>query len=222
MSRSKNIFLEVWDSDDSFQSQDDNQFDSAQLQIEDSALSVENIPEEGALSWQQVYEKMIHSVVSITASSPTGSTSGTGVVMSADGYIITNAHVVDGAMNISVLLTDDRVFSAKVIGADTISDLAVLAVEATDLIPAEFGDSSVLRVGDAVVAIGDPLGVELRGSMTDGIISAIERDLQVGGRTMSLLQTTAALNSGNSGGPLVNCYGQVIGINTMKIGDNAI
>ena len=213
--------LEVWDSDDSFQSQDDNQFDSAQLQIEDSALSVENIPEEGALSWQQVYEKMIHSVVSITASSPTGSTSGTGVVMSADGYIITNAHVVDGAMNISVLLTDDRVFSAKVIGADTISDLAVLAVEATDLIPAEFGDSSVLRVGDAVVAIGDPLGVELRGSMTDGIISAIERDLQVGGRTMSLLQTTAALNSGNSGGPLVNCYGQVIGINTMKIGDNA-
>jgi len=199
----------------------ENPSGSTQLQISDSAPSVENIPEEGGLSWQQVYAKLIDSVVSISCLSPTGSSSGTGVVMSSDGYIITNAHVVEDAASVSVLLTDGRTFDAKVLGADTVSDLAVLFVPSKNLVPAEFGDSSALRVGDAVVAIGDPLGVELRGSMTDGIISAIERDLLVGGRTMSLLQTTAALNSGNSGGPLVNCYGQVVGINTMKIGDNA-
>ena len=86
------------------------------------------------------------------------------------------------------------------------------------LTAAEFGDAKTLRVGDAVVAIGDPLGMELRGSMTDGIISAINRDVTTGGRTLTLIQTNAALNSGNSGGPLINCYGQVIGINTMKMG----
>ena len=102
-----------------------------------------------------------------------------------------------------------------------LSDLAVLRVSAPGLIPAEFGDSSQLRVGDEVVAIGDPLGVELRGTMTNGIISGINRDIKSGNRTLTLLQTTAALNTGNSGGPLVNCYGQVVGINTMKIGDYA-
>ena len=106
-------------------------------------------------------------------------------------------------------------------GADSISDLAVLRIEAENLIPAEFGDSSVLRVGDSVAAIGDPLGVSLRGTLTDGIVSAINRDVSVGGRTMTLIQTNAAINSGNSGGPLINCYGQVIGINTMKIGGTA-
>ena len=104
-------------------------------------------------------------------------------------------------------------------GVDSISDLAVLRIDAEDLIPAVFGNSDEAQVGDTVVAIGDPLGIELRGTMTDGIISAINRDVEVGGRVMSLLQTNAALNSGNSGGPLINCFGQVIGINTMKIGD---
>ena len=94
----------------------------------------------------------------------------------------------------------------------------MLYVQASDLTPAEFGDSSTLRVGDAVAAIGDPLGIEFRGTMTDGIVSAINRDVTSGGRTMTLIQTNAALNSGNSGGPLLNCYGQVVGINTMKIG----
>lgn len=191
------------------------------LQISDAPRSVENIPQEGALSWQQVYAKVIDSVVSITCTGDGISSSGTGVVMTKGGYIITNAHVVGGAINISVLLTDGRTFPARVVGSDSVSDLAVLYVEAGDLTPAQFGDSSVLRVGDEVVAIGDPLGVELRGTMTDGIISAINRDITVGGRTMSLIQTSAALNSGNSGGPLVNCYGQVIGINTMKVGDYA-
>ena len=194
---------------------------SAMLTISDSPLSEENVAEEGALSWQQVYSKVIPSVVSITCVSESSNTSGTGVVMTKNGYIITNAHVVDGAGSVTVLLTDGRTLAARVVGSDSVSDLAVLFINATDLTPAEFGKSSSLRVGDAVVAIGDPLGAELRGTMTDGIISGINRDISVGGRTMSLVQTTAALNSGNSGGPLVNCYGQVIGINTMKIGDAA-
>ena len=93
----------------------------------------------------------------------------------------------------------------------------MLKVDATDLQPAEFGDSGKLAVGDCVVAIGDPLGAQLRGTMTSGIVSAINRDLEVNDRTMTLIQTDAALNNGNSGGPLINCYGQVIGINTMKL-----
>ena len=141
-------------------------------------------------------------------------------VNTADGYIITNAHVIAGATAVEVLLTDGRTVAATLVGADGVSDLAVLLVQASDLVPAEFGTSESVRVGDAVVAIGDPLGIALRGTMTNGIVSAINRDITTGGRTMTLIQTNAALNNGNSGGPLLNCYGQVIGINTMKIGDN--
>ena len=193
----------------------------AMLQISESPAAQENIPEDGALSWQQVYEKVIPSVVSISCAGESTTSTGTGVVMSRNGYIITNAHVVEDAQSITVLLTDGRTFDACILGSDGVSDLAVLFINATDLTAAEFGDSASLRVGDEVVAIGDPLGIELRGTMTDGIISAINRDIVTGGRTMSLIQTSAALNAGNSGGPLVNCYGQVIGINTMKIGDYA-
>lgn len=174
---------------------------------------------EGALSLQEIYEKAIHSTVSIVCSYPGGSSTGTGVVLTQSGYIVTNCHVVSGAQQISVLLTDGRTFDAQLVGADEISDLAVLSIHADELTCAELGDSTTLRVGDTVVAIGDPLGVELRGTMTDGIVSAINRDIQIDGRTMNLIQTNAALNSGNSGGPLLNVYGQVIGINTMKMGD---
>ena len=183
------------------------------LKLNPSPESVANVPQEGGMSWQDIYEKNIPSVVSITVRG----FSGTGVILSESGYIVTNSHVISGGGEISVLLTDDRSFPAAVVGDDPVSDLAVLKIEAADLIPAEFGDSDVLRVGDAVAAIGDPLGLELRGTFTDGIISAISRDVTVNGRTMTLLQTNAALNSGNSGGPLVNCHGQVIGINTLKI-----
>ena len=140
------------------------------------------------------------------------------MVLSQNGYLVTNAHVIHDAQEIQILLTDGRTFSARVVGTDDLSDLAVLYIAADDLIPATFGDSSALRVGDAVVAIGDPLGIAFRGTMTDGIVSAINRDVETGGRKMTLVQTNAALNSGNSGGPLINCYGQVIGINTMKVG----
>lgn len=177
----------------------------------------ENIPGSDCLSFQDIYEKNIPSVVSISCTLSGGSASGTGVVLTESGYIVTNCHVVEDATGISVLLSDDRSYSATLVGADAVSDLAVLHISADGLTPAQFGDSSTLRVGDAVAAIGDPLGIELRGSLTDGIISAINRDVTVDGRTMTLIQTNAALNSGNSGGPLINCYGQVIGINTMKI-----
>lgn len=170
------------------------------------------------LSLQQIYEDTIDSVVSIICTLENGKSSGTGVVLTENGYIVTNCHVIEGASAVSVLLTDGRTLTAQVVGSDAVSDLAVLWVDAANLSPAQFGDSSTLRVGDIAVAIGDPLGVELRGTMTDGIISAINRNVTSGGRTMTLIQTNAALNSGNSGGPLLNCYGQVIGINTMKIG----
>ena len=174
---------------------------------------------EGVLSLQEIYEKAIHSTVSIVCSYQGGSSTGTGVVLTESGYIVTNCHVVEGAQKISVLLTDGRTFDAQLVGLDKISDLAVLSIHAGSLVCAELGDSTTLRVGDTVVAIGDPLGVELRGTMTDGIVSAINRDIEIDGRTMNLIQTNAALNSGNSGGPLLNQYGQVIGINTMKMGD---
>ena len=173
----------------------------------------------GGLSLQEIYRQNIPSVVSISCLLPGGRASGTGVVLTADGFLVTNAHVVEGAAQISVLLSDGRQLDALTVGTDRVSDLAVLRVDAQDLTPAVFGDSELAQVGDAVVAIGDPLGIELRGTMTDGIISAINRDVEVEGRVMSLLQTNAALNSGNSGGPLINMLGQVIGINTMKIGD---
>ena len=189
------------------------------LTIDDSPQSVENIPadEEGALSLQEIYEKVIPSVASISCVQQGGTASGTGIVMSDDGYVITNYHVIESAQQIYVLLSDENTYTATLVGGDEATDLAVLKVEATGLTPAEFGDSDALRVGDVVVAIGDPLGTELRGTMTDGIVSAINRDLNLSGRQMTLIQTNAALNSGNSGGPLINCYGQVIGINTMKM-----
>ena len=192
---------------------------SATVQLTPSPEGVETPAQEGGLSLQAIYEKCIPSTVSILCTLPRGSSTGSGVVLSSDGYVITNYHVVEGASSVSVLFTDGRELTARMVGGDKLSDLAVLLVDAQDLVPAEFGDSDSLRVGDTVVAIGDPLGVELRGTMTDGIVSAINRNLTTEGRTLTLIQTNAALNSGNSGGPLINCYGQVIGINTMKIGD---
>lgn len=190
---------------------------SASINLNPAPASVDNIPQEGGMSLQDIYSNSINSVVSISCTTQQGTSTGTGVVLSADGYLVTNCHVVENAFSISVLLTDGQTCEAVVVGSDAVSDLAVLYIEAEDLVPAQFGDSSQLQVGDSVVAIGDPLGIELRGTMTNGIISAINRDVTTGGRTMTLIQTNAALNSGNSGGPLINCHGQVIGITSMKI-----
>ena len=187
------------------------------IELKPTPDGVENIPQQGGLSYQQIYEKNIASVVSVLCQKPSGSATGTGVILSEQGYVVTNHHVVEGAQSIQVLLTDERCLQAYLVGTDMVSDLAVLYIEAEDLVAAEFGDASQLRVGDAVAAIGDPLGVEFRGTMTDGIVSAINRNVTTNGRSMTLIQTNAALNAGNSGGPLINCHGQVVGINTMKI-----
>ena len=185
------------------------------MDLQKSPAEKEQVQE---LSLQEIYEVNIPSVVSISAVTSSGSATGTGVVLAANGYLVTNYHVISQALSVNVTLTDERELRATLVGEDPVSDLAVLRVDAEDLTPAQFGDSDGVRVGDSVVAIGDPLGVELRGTMTDGIVSAISRDVQVDGRVMNLIQTNAALNSGNSGGPLINRFGQVIGINTMKIG----
>ena len=190
---------------------------TARIDLQESPRSIDNIPQGVGMPLQEIYLKNIASVVSLNCSLRSGSATGTGVILSEEGHIVTNAHVVAGATAVSVQLTDNRVFSARLVGTDEISDLAVLIIDAENLTPAQFGDSSSLRVGDTVTAIGDPLGAEFRGTFTDGIVSAINRDMVVDGRTMTLIQTNAALNSGNSGGPLINCFGQVVGINTMKI-----
>ena len=186
---------------------------AAGIDMQQTPESAENYAQEDALSWQEIYERNIVSVVSILCDN----SSGTGVILTSDGYIITNNHVVEDARSIRVRLTDGDEHPAMLIGSDVVSDLAVLYIECDNLTPAQFGNSDSLRVGDPVAAIGDPLGVQFHGTMTDGIVSAINRNVSVSGRTMTLIQTNAALNSGNSGGPLINCYGQVIGINTMKI-----
>ena len=173
------------------------------------------------LSIQDVYEKVNPSTVLVVADKGEQASIGTGVIMTADGYIITNAHVISGGKDCWIALDTGYTYDAKLVGYSEERDLAVLkAVDAADLPAASFGDSDLCRVGDTVYAIGNPLGVELRGTLTDGIISAINRDVQVDGRVMTLLQTTAALNNGNSGGPLINVYGQVVGINTLKMSGN--
>ena len=143
--------------------------------------------------------------------------SGSGIVMSSDGYIATNNHVVDGASSVRVTFYNGDEYEAKVIGTDAKTDLAVIKIEAYDLQYVEFGKSGELLVGDLAVAIGNPLGQEFAGSVTVGFISALNRTVQVDGRIYKLIQTDAAINSGNSGGALINQQGQVIGINSVKV-----
>lgn len=196
----------------------DTETDHSRIDLAPVPGTMPNVPQEGGLPLQKIYAENVHSVVSVSCTVSGGSTTGTGVVLTKDGYIVTNSHVVDDALTISIELTDGRSFPAALVGSDAVSDLAVVHIKADGLIPAIFGDSSSLQVGDSVTAIGDPLGKSLRGTFTDGIVSAINRDVPVGGRTMTLIQTNAVLNPGNSGGPLLNCFGQVIGITTLKIG----
>lgn len=171
------------------------------------------------LTAQEIYRQVNPSVVTVLAElgSEEMASVGTGVIFTEDGYIVTNYHVVEGGSDCRIVLDSGRSYPALYVAGDEKNDLAVLKADAEGLPAAEFGDSDLLTVGDKVYAIGNPLGVELRGTLTDGIVSAINRDVIVKGRTMSLIQTNAALNSGNSGGPLINRYGQVIGINTIKI-----
>lgn len=142
---------------------------------------------------------------------------GSGVIYDKSGLIATNNHVVEGASEIIVSLTDGRSVKGKVLGADAATDLAVVKIDEKNLPVADFGDSSTLQVGEPAIAIGNPLGLEFRGSVTAGVISALNRSIQLGERKFDLIQTDAAINPGNSGGALVNAEGEVVGINSAKI-----
>jgi serine protease Do len=143
---------------------------------------------------------------------------GSGVIYDKSGLIVTNNHVVDGASEIIVSLADGRSAQGKVLGADAATDLAVVKIDLDNLPVAEFGDSSTVQVGEPAIAIGNPLGMEFRGSVTAGIISALNRSVEIGEKKFTLFQTDAAINPGNSGGALVNADGEIIGINSAKIG----
>lgn len=178
-----------------------------------------NEPGEAELDLKTLYEQCAPSIVAIYGyvDGQTGYYWGTGVILSEDGLILTNTHVIDGCDTAKVELFDKTEYDAKLVGADTISDIAVLKINADGLTAASFGESKDLAVGDKVAAIGNPLGEAFRMTLTDGIISAIERGVSYKGRSMTLLQTNTAINEGNSGGALFNMYGQVIGITNMKM-----
>lgn len=146
---------------------------------------------------------------------------GSGVIVSSDGYIATNNHVIDGASSINVTLSNGTEYTAELIASDSKTDLAVIKIDADGLTPAVFGSSSDLSVGESVIAIGNPLG-ELGGTVTSGIISALDREVTVDGQSMVLLQTDASVSPGNSGGGLFNSNGELIGIvNAKSSGENA-
>lgn len=145
---------------------------------------------------------------------------GSGVILSEDGYIVTNHHVIDGANTIKVRLSNGQAYTAVLTGTDEKTDLAVLKINVSGLPAAKLADSSTVRVGDFVIAIGNPLG-ELGGTVTEGIISAKDREVTIDGETMTLLQTSAAVNPGNSGGGLFNLDGELVGVvNAKSSGDD--
>ena len=198
----------------------------AQLQQAQSGTSVSGSPmaSQGALTPSQVYAMNVESVVAISNQATTTNiwgqvsetaASGTGFVMTADGYILSNYHVVEGASRLTVITYLGDEYEARLVGFDEMNDVAILKVEATGLDPVTIGSSDDLIVGDQVVAIGNPLG-ELTSSLTVGYISAKDRTINTDGNLINMMQTDAAINPGNSGGPLFNMKGEVVGITTAK------
>lgn len=188
---------------------------------------------EDALSIPEVISKMSPSVVGISCITSKGEVyTGSGIILTEDGYIITNCHVIQGAQTIAVLLPSDYAteggdeseltFDAELIGSDEQTDLAVLKIKKDGLIKAEMGHSADIRVGELSIVIGNPLGLDLTNSATAGIISAKDRTITIEDRTMKVLQTDASINHGNSGGPLINAYGQVIGITSAKVASSDV
>ena len=182
------------------------------------------------MSIQQVVANVQDSVVEINVSSsrsgflnqPISSQSaGSGVIFTSDGYIVTNNHVIEGADEIRVKLKDGQSYNARIIGSDVKSDLAVLKIDAENLMAATFGDSNSILVGDTAIVIGNPLG-ELGGSVTSGIISALDREINIENQPMNLLQTNAEINPGNSGGGLFNSAGELVGIVNAKTSATSI
>lgn len=218
-----------WDYDDEFDAYQDyygrisadaitgkNNIDRAPTapEVQMTLVSAEELE---PLTLAALYETCEPSVVAVQGFMGRRYTWGSGIVMTEDGYILTNTHMLDDTDTVQVTLYDGSRYDARLVGNDPASDVAVLKIDASGLTPAQFGDSDALSVGDRVVAIGNPLNEVFTGTMTEGIVSGKERAVTYGGRTMTLLQTTAAINEGNSGGPLFNQYGQVVGITNMKM-----
>lgn len=182
--------------------------------------SLKIIPNSGEpMNLVELYKACSPSVVAISGyiDGKSGYYWGTGFIISEDGLIVTNTHVIDECDRAIVTLADNTEYEAKLVGADSISDIAVLKIEAAGLPMVEIGDSRRLDVGQDVVAIGNPLGETFKFTLTNGVVSAIDRGISYNGHTMTLIQTNTALNEGNSGGPLFNMYGQVVGVTNMKM-----
>lgn len=215
-----------------------SQVSGASSQSSSTAAVKQTATKTGELTPQDIAKKVIPSVVCIQnyqintnalsnfgaattqdTSAVSPASEGSGIIATTDGYIITNAHVVDGATSLKVILSDGNSYEAKLVGSDSVTDLALIKVEATGLPAAEFGTSADLQVADTVMAVGNPGGLEFNSSVTIGYISALNREItnSQNGYTMECIQTDAAINPGNSGGALVNTSGQVIGINSAKI-----
>lgn len=195
------------------------------LNIQDTPSDSDTtVSSDGKLSDKEIIKKVSPAVVGIECyafgNSFTPSSSGSGIIMTADGYIVTNAHVVEDAAGITVVLENGDAYAAELIGADSDTDLAVLKIEASNLTYAEFGNSYELERGDRVIAIGNPGGTVLAGSTTGGMVSGLNRNINSSSPySTSYIQVDAAINPGNSGGALVNEYGQVVGINSAKIAE---
>ncbi|WP_243427260.1 S1C family serine protease, partial [Gemmiger formicilis] len=203
-----------------------NQVVVQQVQRDTSDATATNSTDGTTMSVQQIAAVVSPSVVAITTEQMSGSQTwfggyyvqsgaGSGVIISQDGYILTCAHVVSGATSVKVQLDNGDTYDATIVGSDSTSDIAVIKIEATGLTPAVIGDSDALAVGETVVAVGNPLGT-LSNSVTDGIISALNREVTVEDNNMTLLQTDASISPGNSGGGLFNANGELIGIVNAK------
>lgn len=194
------------------------------LVINNKPNSTETVVSEGGkLNGEMIYTKLSPSIVGVLAYTSNNSSqygSGSGVIISSNGYIVTNHHVIENGVLIEVVLNNNERYRAKVIGSDARTDLAVIKIEADNLIAAELGNSDELKSGEVVYAMGNPGGLELATSISNGIISGVNRLMtSETGYTMNFVQTTAAINPGNSGGALINEYGHVVGICSAKIAD---
>jgi len=193
-----------------------------------AVVSVAQVDGHTELSLEEVYQNNLSSVVGVNGDVKTNffqqvvtnPVAGSGFVVTQDGYILTNYHVIDGVEDLRVTFADGSSYDATLVGGEEANDLAVLKIDATGLTPVMIGDSDNLKVGQQVAAIGNPLG-ELTFTMTEGIVSALDRNIKMDdGNTINVLQTNAAINSGNSGGPLFNAYGECIGITNAKYSNN--
>ena len=201
-----------------------------QGQREDAVIENVKVDTGRLMTPAEVYAANVNSTVGITTSittnywgyQTTSAASGSGFVISSDGYILTNFHVIEDSDSVTVTTYDGKAYDATVIGYDESNDIAVLKVDAQDLVPVVLGDSDKLNVGDSVIAIGNPLG-ELTFSLTSGAVSAMDREVTFSGNiTMNLIQTDCAINSGNSGGALFNLYGEVIGVTNAKYSSSSM